>query len=82
MKDETRKPVKEMRGLYCTNCHNHLTHELYAYDDLQDAVSQRGKSLRDKPLSVVIGVVSGGDEKRFGSYFADPVVDALGNPTY
>ena len=23
MKDENGKPVKKMRGLYCTNCHNH-----------------------------------------------------------
>ena len=31
MRDERGRTVNRMRGLYCTNCHNHLTHNLYLY---------------------------------------------------
>ncbi len=41
MKDENGKPLNTLRGLYCTNCHNHLTHELYAYDDLRMPSSRK-----------------------------------------
>jgi mono/diheme cytochrome c family protein len=82
MKDEKGKQVKRIRGLYCTNCHNHLTHELYRYDDLRDAVSQEGKTLRNKPIEAVINAVAGGDGKRFKAFFADPIVGAQGEPLY
>jgi hypothetical protein len=80
MKDENGKTTKPLRGLYCTNCHNHLTQELYLYDDLDEAVSQKGKTLRDKPIQDVIAAVAKGDSKRFKDYFADPVVGAAGDP--
>ena len=38
------------KGLYCTNCHNMLSRELYKTDHLQDAILQKGKTLRNKPL--------------------------------
>ncbi|MCL5024112.1 MAG: cytochrome c3 family protein [Nitrospirae bacterium] len=79
-KDENGKPVSGIRGLYCTNCHNQLAHELYNCDDLRDATSQQGKSLRNKPLAAVIQEVANGDGKRFKQYFADPVVGAEGEP--
>ncbi len=82
MKDEQGKPVKEMRGLYCTNCHNQLAHELYNSDDLTDAAAQEGKTLRNKPLAEIVKVVAGGDENKFKTYFADPVVGAEGDPLY
>jgi len=82
MTDETRRPVRGLRGLYCTNCHNHLSRELYRHDDLQDAVTQKGKTLRNRPIRDVIAAVAGGDEKRFGSFFADPTTDAPGNPLH
>ncbi|MDD5712155.1 MAG: hypothetical protein PHY31_05265, partial [Smithellaceae bacterium] len=82
MKDEEGKPVGKIRGLYCTNCHNHLTHELYRYDRLQDAVLQNGKTLRNKRMKDVAAAVAGGDEKRFKAFFADPVVGAPGKPLY
>jgi mono/diheme cytochrome c family protein len=82
MKDENGKTVDALRGFYCTNCHNHLTHELYRYDDLDDAVSQQGKTLRNKPIADVIRAVANGDSKRFKAYFADPVTNAEGEPLY
>jgi mono/diheme cytochrome c family protein len=80
MKDEHGRTTKTMRGLYCTNCHNQLTQELYRYDDLDNVVSQSGKTLRDKPIADVIAAVAGGDSKKFKTYFADPVVGAEGDP--
>jgi mono/diheme cytochrome c family protein len=82
MKDEHGKTTKSLRGLYCTNCHNQLTHELYRYDDLDDAVSQSGTTLRNKPITDVIAAVAAGDSMKFKTYFADPVVDAEGNPLF
>ena len=38
------------KGLYCTNCHNRLSRELYKADHLSDAVQQKGRTLRDQPL--------------------------------
>jgi mono/diheme cytochrome c family protein len=82
LKDESGRTVKEIRGLYCTNCHNHLTHELYRYDDLRDAGSQEGKTLRNKPIGEVINALAGGDQKRFRDFFADPVVGGEGDSLY
>jgi mono/diheme cytochrome c family protein len=82
MKDETGKPVKEMRGLYCSNCHNQLAHELYNFDDLKNVALQDGKTLRDKPIAEIIKAVAGGDENKFKTYFADPIVGAEGDPLY
>jgi mono/diheme cytochrome c family protein len=80
MKDEKGNPTEPMRGLYCTNCHNHLAEKLYLYDDLDDAVSQKGKTLRNKPIEDVISAVAKGDSKKFKDYFADPIVGADGDP--
>ena len=80
MKDATGKTTKGLKGLYCTNCHNQLTQDLYRYDDLGDVVSQNGKTLRNKPMADVIAAVAKGDSKKFKSYFADPVVGAPGDP--
>ncbi len=80
MKDEKGRSVTKIRGLYCTNCHNHLTHELYRDDDLVNPVLQEGRTLRNKPIGEVINVVAGGDRKRFKDFFADPIVGAEGDP--
>ncbi len=82
MKDERGKPIKEMRGLYCSNCHNQLAHDLYNFDDLANIVTQEGRTLRDKPLAEIIKTVAGGDEKRFKTYYADPIVGAEGDPLF
>jgi len=41
------------KGLYCTNCHNILSRELYKADNLSDAVNQTGKTLRNKSLKII-----------------------------
>ncbi len=79
-KDEKGKPAKELRGLYCTNCHNLLSQALYAADDLASGTAQEGKTLRNRPLDEIVKAVAGGDQKRFRSFFADPVVEAEGAP--
>jgi mono/diheme cytochrome c family protein len=81
-KDENRKPVAAMRGLYCTNCHNSLAQELYKYDNLQDTTSQKGTTLRDKSFEEILKVTANGDRKKFDEYLADPVVGAPGDPLY
>ena len=58
MKDEAGKPVKEMRGLYCSNCHNQLARELYNRDDLQNVATQEGTSLRNKPIAEIVKAVA------------------------
>ena len=80
MKDENNKKVPKMRGLYCSNCHNELTHELYKHDDLKDAAKQEGVTLRNKPIGEVIKTVANSDGNKFKTFFADPVVDAEGEP--
>ncbi len=82
LKDEKGSAVERIRGLYCTNCHNHLTQALYRYDDLRDAVLQEGKTLRDKPIGDVIGAIANGDATRFKTFFADPVVGNPVDPLY
>ncbi len=82
LKDESGEKVGTLRGLYCTNCHNHLTHELYRFDNLTDVVAQKGKTLRNKPVRDIIERLAGGDAKKFREFFADPVVSAKGEPLY
>jgi hypothetical protein len=82
MRDEAGKPIKELRGLACTNCHNHLAHELYRNDDLWDTALQAGRTLRNRPIREVVATVAGGDIKRFARFYADPIVGAEGNPLY
>ncbi|MEK6776054.1 MAG: hypothetical protein AABY87_04105 [bacterium] len=38
------------KGLYCTNCHNRLSRELYKADHLTDAIHQKGQTLRNQSL--------------------------------
>jgi hypothetical protein len=59
-KDETGKPVSELRGLYCSNCHNQLAHELYRYDELKNTTEQQGRTLRNKSLKEIMSTVSTG----------------------
>jgi hypothetical protein len=79
-RDEMGHPVEQMRGLYCTNCHNKLSQALYVADDLSDAATQRGTTLRDEPVSELVRAVAGGDAKAFRTRFADPVVGAENDP--
>jgi mono/diheme cytochrome c family protein len=79
-RDEKGKATSELRGLYCTNCHNPLSQALYAADDLSDAAGQEGKTLRNRPLGELVKALAGGDAKRFKEGLADPVVNAPGDP--
>jgi hypothetical protein len=41
------------KGLWCTNCHNQLSRELYQHDNLSNAFRQEGETLRNKPLAAI-----------------------------
>ena len=72
--DENRIKLKDgkIRGLFCTNCHNQLTQELYKADLIHDAAQQTGKTLRNKPIRDVIKAVAGGNMTKFKTHFTDP----------
>ncbi len=74
MKDEHGKPVKEMRGLYCTNCHTKVAQKMQELDDLTETQTLEGKSVRNKSLKEMIKAIANGDEKRFNA-IADPKTD-------
>ncbi len=38
------------KGLWCTNCHNQLSRELYQRDNLTQAFWQKGETIRDRSL--------------------------------
>ncbi len=44
---------KHGKGLWCTNCHNQLSRELYQRDNISQAFKQEGTTLRNKPLSQI-----------------------------
>lgn len=49
------------KGLWCTNCHNQLSRELYQRDKITNAFKQRGETLRNKSLDEIakaIGVTT------------------------
>lgn len=79
-RDAEGKHVDKLIGLYCTDCHSPLAHELYRHDDLSNVVTQEGATLRNRPIGEIVRSVAGGDEKKFKTYFADPVVGAEGEP--
>jgi len=80
MKDEKGKPSKEMRGLYCTNCHNHLSQALYKADNFKNVAEHKGETLRNKSLKEIIKGVAGGDKKKFKDFYADPKTTSKGDP--
>lgn len=70
-KDEHGKPTKELRGLYCTNCHTKVAQAFQNYDDITHDSTQTGKTLRNKTLQEMIKVIADGDSKKFAA-LADP----------
>ncbi len=44
---------KHGKGLWCTNCHNQLSRELYQRDNISQAFKQEGTTLRNKSLSQI-----------------------------
>jgi len=66
MKDEHGK-ASSMRGLYCTNCHSKVAHELYAADDIKNGNLLEGKTLRNKSLKEIVASIAGGSMTTFKS---------------
>ncbi len=72
----------ELRGLYCTNCHNQNSHELYNADELETAqMPGEDETLRNKTLEEIAEAVTGSDDvEAFFEYYMDPKVGGEGNP--
>ena len=72
----------ELRGLYCTNCHNHNAQALSASDALVTAQNPgEGETLRGRSLAEIAVAVTGSDNvEAYAAYHLDPVVGADGNP--
>ena len=70
-RDEHGKKTKELRGLYCTNCHTKVAQAFQNYDNITHDSMQKGKTLRNKSITEMIKVVAGGDTKKFAA-LADP----------
>ncbi len=70
-RDEHGKKVKELRGLYCTNCHTKVAQAFQNYDNITHDSMQKGKTLRNKSIKEIIKAITGGDAKKFAA-LADP----------
>jgi len=68
------------KGLYCTNCHNMLSRELYKADHLVDAVQQTGRTLRDRPLKDIAAALHV-DLERLESDYLNPKSPRKGEDT-
>jgi mono/diheme cytochrome c family protein len=71
MKDEHGATVTKMRGLYCTNCHTKVAQKMYEIDNLTQAQTLSGHSIRGKSLKEMIDVIAGGNAELFTAV-ADP----------
>lgn len=65
------------KGLYCTNCHNMLSRELYKADHLLDAVIQSGETLRGKALPAIAKEI-GVSKRQLIEEYLDPKSPELG----
>ncbi|MFQ5890669.1 MAG: hypothetical protein ACE5JR_11535 [Gemmatimonadota bacterium] len=74
--------AEELRGLYCTNCHNHNAQALYARDALVTGQKPSAdETLRGQSLAEIAAAVTGSDDvAAYAAYYLDPVVGADGNP--
>lgn len=62
------------KGIWCTNCHNQLTRELYQRDNLKSAFKPGdGETLRNKSLAQIAEAI-GVDEKTLIDRYIDPKV--------
>ncbi len=70
------------KGLWCTNCHNQLSRELYQRDNITHAFRQEGETLRNKSLAA-IALAIGVTEKELIERYLDPkvVLDKNGHDT-
>ena len=75
-------PNKGGKGLWCTNCHNQLTRELYQRDNLTNAFKQQGATLRDKSLAQIAAALGISVDELKTKYLDPKVVpDAKGQDT-
>jgi hypothetical protein len=70
------------KGLWCTNCHNQLSRELYQRDHITHAFREEGETLRNKPLAEIAKAL-GVSVKELETKYLDPKVvpDAKGRDT-
>ncbi len=61
------------KGLWCTNCHNQLSRELYQRDHITHAFRQEGETLRNKSLDA-IALALGVTRKELIERYLDPKV--------
>lgn len=73
---------KNGKGLWCTNCHNQLSRELYQRDNLQNAFMQTGETLRNKSLAEIAAAI-GVSTDELKTKYLDPkvVLDDKGHDT-
>lgn len=70
------------KGLWCTNCHNQLSRELYQHDSITQAFSQEGKTLRNQPLDQIAKAIGVSLDELENKYMDPKVVpDANGHDT-
>ncbi len=70
------------KGLWCTNCHNQLSRELYQRDNLKNAFAQTGDTIRNKSLDEIAKAIGVSKQELIDKYL-DPkvVLDAKGHDT-
>jgi hypothetical protein len=70
------------KGLWCTNCHNQLSRELYQADNITQAFLQQGETLRNKSLDQIAKAI-GVSQKELADKYMDPkvVLDQYGRDT-
>jgi len=72
----------QLRGLYCTNCHNHNAQALQRADALVTPQNPgEGETLRGLSLAEIAGAVTGSDNvDAYAAYYLDPRVGSGGSP--
>lgn len=72
----------ELRGLYCTNCHNANAQALYRADQLVTPQNPGpDETLRNRPLEEIVQAITGStDVQAYAATYLDPKVGAEGNP--
>lgn len=70
------------KGLWCTNCHNQLSRELYQRDNLTNAFKHEGETIRDKSLDEIAAAIGVNRQELIDKYLDPKVVpDAKGHDT-
>ncbi len=67
----------QWKGLWCTNCHNQLSRELYQRDNLKNGFTQEGESIRSKSLEEIAKAIGVSKQELIDKYI-DPRVPLKG----